>query len=430
MTFLSVLEVINYGLVLIYGFFLSLEIAGGLNAKKERAFAYALCPALLLVQALCSMALGVETVRRLYPLIVHLPLVLMIVFLLKKTAGMALVSVCTAYLCCQLPRVAKLILSAVSGSALIGEIGYMMSILPLFFLLCRYFVHTAHSAMTYSSRLLALFGSLPIAYYIFDYAAAVYSDALYVGAPVLAEFLPSALIAFYVVYLAAYHAQAQKRADAELQSSMLEAELKQSGAEIENLRRGEMQAAIYRHDMRHHLAAIEGFLASGKHSDAEGYIQKVQTDMEKIATKRFCGNELVNLLCNSFASKAERMEIRFAAEVRLPGALSVSDTELCTILSNGLENALCAAGSPEVADRWVKLYCEIRRGKLLIEIRNPYAGEVTMQDGLPRSDRPGHGYGCRSIRTIAERCGGLCSFEPQNGIFTLRAVLPNGSGTE
>ena len=47
-----------------------------------------------------------------------------------------------------------------------------------------------------------------------------------------------------------------------------------------------------------------------------------------------------------------------------------------------------------------------------------------MRDGLPVSGRDGHGYGCRSIQSIAEQHRGLCSFEPNEGLFTLRVMLP------
>ncbi len=47
-----------------------------------------------------------------------------------------------------------------------------------------------------------------------------------------------------------------------------------------------------------------------------------------------------------------------------------------------------------------------------------------MRDGLPVSERAGHGYGCRSIQTIAERRGGLCEFRARGGIFSMQLVLP------
>ena len=133
----------------------------------------------------------------------------------------------------------------------------------------------------------------------------------------------------------------------------------------------EMQTAVYQHDMRHHLNAIDGFLAAGKPQQAEEHIRKVRSDIERITPKRYCDNELVNLLCSSFAGKAQRMGVRLEVDAKLPRELSVSDTELCAVLSNALENALRAVSDQPEADRWVTLYCGVRLGKLLVEIQNP-----------------------------------------------------------
>ena len=92
--------------------------------------------------------------------------------------------------------------------------------------------------------------------------------------------------------------------------------------------------------------------------------------------------------------------------------------------STALENALRAVSDQPEADRWVTLYCGVRLGKLLVEIQNPCAEGLVMRDGLPVSERAGHGYGCRSIQTIAERRGGLCEFRARGGIFSMQLVLP------
>lgn len=184
------------------------------------------------------------------------------------------------------------------------------------------------------------------------------------------------------------------------------------------------QAAIYRHDMRHHLNMIDGFLDAGKPEQALAYVRETRDNITSVSAKRFCENGTVNLICSSFADKAARMEVRLNVSAQLPEALSISDTELCAILSNGLENALHAVSQMEHSNRWIDLYCGVKRNKLLIEIENPYAGSVTMEDGLPVTAEAGHGYGCRSIRAIVLQHGGLYTFSPQNGIFTLQIVLP------
>ena len=59
-----------------------------------------------------------------------------------------------------------------------------------------------------------------------------------------------------------------------------------------------------------------------------------------------------------------------------------------------------------------------------MQIQNTYTGQVVMQNGLPVSTRDGHGYGCHSIQSIAQRNGGLCSFKAENGVFSLRLAFP------
>lgn len=428
MDFQKLLGVFNYGLVLLYGLFLSTHIAGGWDTKEQKRLIFLLCPPFLLIQSFFWLMGGIATAKQLYPLIVHLPLVLILIFALKKTVSLAVVSVCTAYLCCQLPRWCNLALTALTDSHLAGEICYTVAIVPIYLLLRRYFTRTAHDAITYSPQVLFLFGSLPVVYYIFDYSTVIYSNALYAGIPALTEFFPTAVIIFYVIFLAAYHAQTQKRSQAELQKSILKIELKQSCVELENIRQAEAQTAIYRHDLRHHLTAIDGFLALGKTQQAQEYIRNAHEGLMAITLQRFCENELVNLLCSSFSQKAEQEGARLTVDAKLPPELPFPDIELCAILSNGLENALHAVSQLDPSLKWTELYSSIQSDNLLIEIKNPYEGEVYLRNGLPVSNRKGHGYGCQSIRSIAEQNSGICMFEAEHGVFTMQVVLPiNGS---
>ena len=140
--------------------------------------------------------------------------------------------------------------------------------------------------------------------------------------------------------------------------------------------------------------------------------------------QRCCENEMVNLLCGSFCGQAVQQGVNVAITIKLPSAVSISDAELCSILSNGFENALHAVLALDKSQRRIALSCEVRRNKLLIEISNPFFGEISMKDGLPVTRQRGHGYGCYSIRSITEKNRGLCTFAAADGIFTLRIVLP------
>ena len=434
MRLVDILSGINFALVFFFGVALSVSFAGGCKSRRDRAVLFALCPVFLALQTASWLLLGMDAAKQLYPLYIHLPLLLGLTFGLKKPVGIALVSICAAYLCCQLPRCGGIVVAAATGSALTGEAAYTVIIAPIFLLLWRYFAPSARDTMAESPKSLLLFGSLPVMYYIYDYIIVIrpnllYSELLssdhaYFRLHMVAEILPAAIGLLYMIYTTAYRQQLQQRTQAELLSSRMAGQLKQAETEMASLRRSEAQAAAYHHDMRHHLTAIDGFLTAGSYRQAQEYIKRVRTDIEEITPKRFCENELVNLLCSSFSAKAERMGVWLKVEAAVPNPLPVSDTELCALLSNGLENALNAAWTQEEHRRWVELYCGVWLDKLLVEIRNPYSGEIPFRDGLPVSSQPRHGYGCRSIQTITQTYQGMCEFSAENEIFTLRVVLP------
>lgn len=423
MDFLKFIGVFNYGLVLIYGLFLSVEIAGGCEGRRQKALIIAMCQIFLLIQTPCWLLFGIDTAKQLYPFIVHIPLILILLFCLKKPAGVAIVSVCTAYLCCQIPRCFNIVIADITNSTLAGEIAYTLVIAPIYLFLRRYFVRSANDSITYSRQSLILFGSLPLAYYVFDYATIIYSDMLYSGGAIV-EILPTIIILFYAVFMTAYRNQEQKRSQAELQNSLFQSQLKQAEAEMAVLRASEQQSAVYQHDIRHHLNMIGGLLLNDKIAQAEEYINTVQSNIEAITPKRFCENETVNLLCSYFLNKADKIGTKLIFDIDLPKTLSVTDPELCSVMSNAIENALNAVKLCEDERRWVRIYCQVRLGKLLIEVKNPYDGEIEMKDGLPVSKSDGHGFGTVSIRAVSERRGGICTFKAENGIFEFRFMLP------
>ena len=133
----------------------------------------------------------------------------------------------------------------------------------------------------------------------------------------------------------------------------------------------------------------------------------------------------MNLLLSAFRDKAKGRGVTLNIRASLPGELSLPDTELCTLLSNGMENALNAAAAlPEGAEPAIDFYGGIKQNYLLLEIRNPYAGEIAMQDGIPLASGPERHYGCRSIQLIVQRRKGDCSFEACDGVFVLRIAIP------
>ena len=131
-----------------------------------------------------------------------------------------------------------------------------MIIFPIFLLLYRYFAPSAREAIGESRKALLLFGSLPVTFYIFSFAAYIYTDFFHFDSYVVAEMLSIVAGLFYMIYTTAYRQQLQRRTQAELLNSLMGGQLKQAENDMVSLHQAEAQSAAYQHDMRHHLAAV------------------------------------------------------------------------------------------------------------------------------------------------------------------------------
>ena len=170
---------------------------------------------------------------------------------------------------------------------------------------------------------------------------------------------------------------------------------------------------------------IENLLSTDKAAQASGYIREVVGEIDAIAPVRYCEHELVNLLVSYFKGKADKAGISMAVKATLPNRLSIPDTELCVMMSNGLENAInTVSGLPDSAERRIDLFFDVKQNNLLIEIKNPYTDEISIRNGLPMAQNGEIRYGCRSIQSIAVRRNGNCIFDAANGTFILRIAIP------
>lgn len=207
--------------------------------------------------------------------------------------------------------------------------------------------------------------------------------------------------------------------------TLLNLQIEAAKGQLDSLRITQEQAVLYRHDMRHHFSLIKGYLADGEVQRAEEYLAQAREDIDTITPEHYCENETVNLILSAFAGKAKAKGVALSIDVNLPKQLPFVETELCALLSNGLENAVDAASKVEnILLRNISFNCRTSENRLLIYIENSYSGTVVLENGLPRSSHEGHGFGTKSMAAIAEKHNGYCSCEADGKTFVLRVVLP------
>ena len=417
---------LNDAAVGVYGMILSAAFCG-ITWTKGKKWVYGLSmAAILLAQAaVYGMTTDLQLLKLLYPLVTHMPLVLVLAILERKLLWPT-ISVLTAYLCCQLRRWLALLLTALmSGGAEVQTAAELALTLPLLLGLLYFVAPAVRTIAGYKPAMQVRFGLIPAVGYLFDYLTRIYTDLLAQGTPAAVEFMPFVCCVAYLAFVLRSSAENERRLRLEQTQENLHLQVTQATREIASLRESERRASTYRHDLRHHMQYLAGCIENGRTEQAQAYIREVCAEIESQKVRVFCENETVNLILSAFAGRAEESGVPLRVRAEVPHFIPVAETDLCVLLSNALENALHACQrlrqTGEPCD--IELVVYEKSGKFFLQMTNTCPPGVTFEKGLPVTREPGHGIGVRSICSIAERYNGMYSFSEKDGRFVLRVSL-------
>lgn len=305
------------------------------------------------------------------------------------------------------------------------EIIELVVSLPLLLLLLRFVSPVVRHLSGYSVKTQCQFGVIPALYYGFDYLTRVYTDLLSSGEPVVVEFMPFVCCVAYLAFLLYNFSKEQTQSQLQEVQKSLGIQLTQAVREITALQESQALTRQYRHDMRHHLQYLSACIENGQEELAQAYISSICKEIEAQKVQRYCENEAANLILSAFAGRAKKDGIDMNVQGALPAFIMVSDSDLCVLLSNALENALHACLPFAMAGTACSIDVQFyeRKGKLFLQVTNPCGKGIRFEKGIPVSDQAGHGIGVQSICAIVQRYGGIYSFVVQNGQFILRLSL-------
>jgi len=179
-----------------------------------------------------------------------------------------------------------------------------------------------------------------------------------------------------------------------------------------------------RHDLRHHFHVLQGFAAQGNMEGIMDYLAEVQGNIPT-GDLGLCENAVVDSVAGYFAPLYRENGIPLSFRLDLPRDLPVPDSDLCSVLSNLLENAMEASLRTAPEKRKVQMSARLRSGNmLLLSVENSYDGEVREKNGVfLSSKRSGEGIGLQAVQHTAEKNGGYCRFHYGEGVFTANVML-------
>jgi len=100
--FENILEILHYGVLMLFGIYLSAAFLG-IRMNRENVLKLLGCSAVLgMINAVCYVMFGLEITEQVYPLIIHLPLIVFLKVIYKHKVISITLAVFVSYLCCQI----------------------------------------------------------------------------------------------------------------------------------------------------------------------------------------------------------------------------------------------------------------------------------------------------------------------------------------
>lgn len=206
-------------------------------------------------------------------------------------------------------------------------------------------------------------------------------------------------------------------------SELLEQQVKIQLEHYETLTQLNKEFHSFRHDYRNHMHCIRSLFDTENYSEAAAYIDKLTDDFDPELIFIDSGNKIADAILTSKICSVQNSKIDFQFEGTFFS--DISPVEICTILSNGIDNAIEACLKVD-SIRWINITAAKEKNFQYIEISNSKKPDLPYsysQNFTSKTDKINHGYGLYNIRKAAARYDGKVVIEDKNDTFILTVII-------
>ena len=215
----------------------------------------------------------------------------------------------------------------------------------------------------------------------------------------------------------------KQQRELEFQRSLMEIQAREQKTHSDLLSQQAELLSHQRHDLRHHLNVVMA-LADGESQELKDYL-KTLIDNIPVAASRYCENQAVNAIVSHFAMLCRQKGIELTLNLTVPEENPhVSDSSLCVIFGNLLENALEACDRMKSGKKFIRLNVQLQYEMMVIAMDNSFNG-IIRKDGsrFQSSKRDDYGIGLASIKSAARKAEGNADFHAEGTVFQSSVYL-------
>lgn len=180
----------------------------------------------------------------------------------------------------------------------------------------------------------------------------------------------------------------------------------------------EQNYSIY-HDCQNHLTTIYRLLHNEQHKEALNYISTIIKPIEVVENKSNSHNKVLDITINYKVFEAMNKKIRVQLDIEKVYQLNIDDSDLCSIFSNLMDNAIEACMNVK-GDRWIEVTIRRQNDLLIFYIKNSIETmPIIINDELitTKENKSIHGQGIKSIMASVNKYEGYFNYEIKESSF-------------
>lgn len=198
----------------------------------------------------------------------------------------------------------------------------------------------------------------------------------------------------------------------------------------EKMLKKEDETRKFRHDLTSQIMCLRGFAEHGANEMVLAGLLKIQHQMQMIQNGQnnffSVENEVIDIILNGLIPQIKDADVM--VEGSCTAKVNIDDMELCTVISNLLQNAIEELNDMDNDDKKIKI--QVFQGKQYMRLKISNSSrkkEMDSNSKLPQTtklDKKNHGIGLRSVRETVERNGGYFIWKCKENEFCVEVNFP------
>ncbi len=181
-----------------------------------------------------------------------------------------------------------------------------------------------------------------------------------------------------------------------------------------------------RHDIKNHLMSAAMLIENGESDKARELLSEISENADRLqpVLSETTGNSLIDAVVAYKSAVCESKDLKFTYSLELLPEIKTPLSDISSVLSNLLDNAIEAAEKAETGTVSLRVFAY--KNYITIIVKNTFSQVYRQDTGRlfsKKNDSDSHGLGIEIISEICEKNGGVYKYKTSGMWFTASALM-------